>query len=58
MSRKKQKKQKLYTISTLIFTSLEDAENKLNEWYEDGTLNKDSIVFEVKKAYYPKLKVK
>ncbi|MEM5811014.1 MAG: hypothetical protein QXP66_03880 [Candidatus Aenigmatarchaeota archaeon] len=51
------KKQSLYTISTRIFTSLEEAEKQLNEWYENDTLNKESMVFEIKKVYKPKIKV-
>lgn len=53
----KKPKQKLYTVSTRIFTSLEEAEKLLNIWYENGTLNKESMVFEVKKVYKPKIKL-
>lgn len=55
--KKDKEKQKLYTVSTRIFTSLEEAEKQLNEWYENGTLNRESMVFEIKKVYKPKIKI-
>lgn len=40
-------KNKIYTVSTMTFNSLENVREKLEEWDEAGTLNPQTKVLEV-----------
>lgn len=52
------KTKKRYTISTLEFKSLAEAERKIQEWNEDGDLREGTKVFEITGVIYkPKLKL-
>ena len=46
-----------FTVSTFIFNSLKEAEMKLADWREAGTLNDKSKVFEIKEIYQPIIKL-
>ena len=38
---------KLYTISTLTFKTKKEAEDQIQEWIDQGTYNKRSVIYEV-----------
>lgn len=49
---------KFYTISTLIFESLVEAERKIQEWNDKDALSPRTKVFRITgEAYEPKLKL-
>lgn len=56
-SQNKMSKQKFYTVSTRIFTSLREAEDMITKWNECEGLQQGSKVFEVIKVYSPRLKL-
>lgn len=45
------KSKKYYTISTYMFSSLKEAQEQIQEWVDEGTLNEDSRVFEINGEY-------
>lgn len=48
-----------YTVSTMIFDSLKEAEEQVQEWHQDGTLKEDTKVMEITGiTYIPILKLK
>jgi hypothetical protein len=57
------KTKKLFTCSTQIFESLKEAEDQLDLWSDQGKLNPDTRVYEIKMngdvpiEYYPKIKL-
>lgn len=53
----REKVKKLYVISATTCTSLKEAEEKLESWSECGTLNTDSMVYEVGVIYQPRIKL-
>ena len=48
---------KQYTISTIMFDSLKEAEEQINEWLEDRILREGTKVFEIIEIYVPKMKL-
>jgi len=51
---------KYYVISSLECTTLKEAENKVRDWQEDGTLDLNCKVYEItekNKVYEPALKL-
>ena len=51
------KVEKLYTVSAQTFTSLRQAEEKIEKWIEDETFNQDSKVYVITEVYEPKIKL-
>ena len=48
----------LYVVSSREFKSLKEAEKQIIEWDEEGELDLDARVYEVKRVYEPKFKLK
>jgi len=48
---------KKYVISSTTFSTLKEAEEQLNEWNDNDTLDKMAIVYKVKAEYSPVLKL-
>jgi hypothetical protein len=48
-------KQRFFTVSTRIFTSLKEAQEQMARWEENEGLQQGSLVFEVIAAYKPAL---
>lgn len=51
---------KWYVISSLEYATLKEAENKVRDWQEDGTLDVNCKVYELtvkNKVYEPALKL-
>lgn len=56
---KKKKKSKVqYTISSMVFDSLEEVECQIEIWKRAGSYNDNSIVFEIGAKYIPVTKFK
>jgi hypothetical protein len=47
------KANKLFTISTVTFTSLKEVEDQLKEWDAQGSLKSNTLIFEVTETYIP-----
>ena len=47
----------IYAVSSTTFESLREAEEQLENWAEQGTLDKNAKVYEVKTAFVPKIKL-
>lgn len=45
-----------FVLSTKEFETIKEAENKVNGWFQSGDLTKGTRLYEVKSAYYLKLK--
>lgn len=50
-------KKSLYTVSTFLFESLEEAQEQMEHWLDRGILNEKTQVLEVKKALTWKSKI-
>lgn len=48
---------KLYAVSSTTFDSLEEAEELLQSWFDNGNLHDDAKVYEVKKTFKPKIRL-
>ncbi|MFA6386116.1 MAG: hypothetical protein WCW29_05235 [Candidatus Paceibacterota bacterium] len=50
---------KYYTVSTHVFTSFAEAEKKLQEWNDAGTLKEDTRIFRINGdvSYRPRIKL-
>ena len=44
---------KLYCVSSTQFETLDEANEKLQAWFEDGVLDAEAAVYEVKKVFRP-----
>ena len=48
---------KLYCVSSTTFDSLKEAEQQLQDWFDEGKLDEDATVYEVSKEYWPNIKL-
>ena len=57
MKKQKNKYMKKYTVSAQTFTSLRQAEEKIEQWMKDETFKRGSKVYLITEVYEPKIKL-